>query len=220
MAQSKSHELFPLLILALTFIVTSQYYSQLPGQIALHFSASGATDGLVDKLYGILAVPIASVILYAAIYSLPFLDTREKHVNGIGNYVYSMKVLLLLALLMLQLYLVSYNSLSPFLPDKFTALIDLVACLAILNLSLVLFHVKQNYFIGIRTPYTLSNKKIWERTNTLGGKLLAALAFILAASAVLSEAFFLHFLVIGIAIIAAFTFVYSLALYKRYAVGF
>jgi uncharacterized membrane protein len=31
--------------------------------------------------------------------------------------------------------------------------------------------IKPNYFIGIRTPWTLEDKNVWDKTHTLGGKM-------------------------------------------------
>jgi uncharacterized membrane protein len=42
-------------------------------------------------------------------------------------------------------------------------------------LGSVLGRVKPNWFVGIRTPWTLSSKKSWERTHRLGGWLFLGL---------------------------------------------
>jgi len=37
--------------------------------------------------------------------------------------------------------------------------------------GILIENAKRNWFIGIRTPWTLSNEKVWERTHKIGGKL-------------------------------------------------
>ena len=47
--------------------------------------------------------------------------------------------------------------------------------------------IKPNYFIGIRTPWTLENENVWRKTHQLGGKL-----FFIAGLLIMILPFVLH----------------------------
>ncbi len=40
--------------------------------------------------------------------------------------------------------------------------------------------IKTNWFLGIRTPWTLSSDKVWERTHHVGGKIFMVCGLIMA----------------------------------------
>jgi len=73
---------------------------------------------------------------------------------------------------------------------------------------------KRNWFIGIRTPWTLSNDAVWEKTNTLGGKLFIASGLISFLSFFCPSFAFL-FLLVPIIFSSVFSLVYSYVIWKK-----
>jgi len=69
-------------------------------------------------------------------------------------------------------------------------------------------HLRRNWFIGIRTPWTLSNDKVWEKTHKIGGRL-----FKIAGVATLFGALFQDYasllILVPVILVAAYTFAYS-----------
>jgi uncharacterized membrane protein len=75
-------------------------------------------------------------------------------------------------------------------------------------------NTKQNWFIGIRTPWTLSNEKVWEKTHKIGGKLFRFAAVIIFFG-LLFPKFLILFIFIPVMIAAIYPVVYSYFEYKR-----
>ncbi len=73
---------------------------------------------------------------------------------------------------------------------------------------------KRNYFIGIRTPWTLSSEKVWDRTHAIGGKLFKA-AGILALLGVFFPRYAILFLLIPVLSVALFAVIYSYFIYQK-----
>ena len=76
--------------------------------------------------------------------------------------------------------------------------------------------IKANYFIGIRTPWTLENESVWKKTHQLGGKLwfIGGLIVVLSSLTVDKQSNFMLFLMTtGIIIIVPI--VYSYMIYKK-----
>jgi uncharacterized membrane protein len=73
---------------------------------------------------------------------------------------------------------------------------------------------KRNFFIGIRTPWTLSNDTVWEETHKLGSKLFIGAGIVSLLSAFFGEAgFWVMFIVMMIA--AIIPIVYSYILWRN-----
>ncbi len=78
-----------------------------------------------------------------------------------------------------------------------------------------LTRVEPNWFIGIRTPWTLSSDTVWRKTHRTGGWLMVVGGFVLAASVFLPQGAFLPLLIAAILIVAVIPVVQSYILWKR-----
>ncbi len=73
--------------------------------------------------------------------------------------------------------------------------------------------IRSNYFIGIRTPWTLENEQVWKKTHLLGGRiwmagglLIVILSFIITDNHSLMIAFgILCFIMVIIPVIFSYT---------------
>ena len=76
---------------------------------------------------------------------------------------------------------------------------------------------RQNYFIGIRTSWTLRSVDVWSRTHRLGGKLfvLGGILFLLGAAFPMNENQLLIFILGIVCIVAVIPIVYSYAISKK-----
>jgi len=76
---------------------------------------------------------------------------------------------------------------------------------------------RQNYFVGIRTPWTLKNVDVWARTHRLGGRLciLGGIMFLLSAALPMSESGLIIFISIVLCIVVIIPVAYSYAIYKK-----
>jgi uncharacterized membrane protein len=77
--------------------------------------------------------------------------------------------------------------------------------------------VKTNYFIGIRTPWTLANETVWARTHRFGGKVFFIGGIIMIASAFAPSSIRTVLLIASIVCIAIVPMVYSYAVYRKVA---
>jgi uncharacterized membrane protein len=74
--------------------------------------------------------------------------------------------------------------------------------------------VQRNFFLGIRTPWTLADDEVWLRTHRLGGKLLVGAGLLTLVLSFVSGV--PHSLLLGVSLLAALVpCVYSLVLYPK-----
>ena len=76
--------------------------------------------------------------------------------------------------------------------------------------------IKQNYFIGIKTPWTLENEEVWKLTHLLAGKMWVIGGIVIViCSLVLPENINFYFLISITAVISIVPIVYSYLIYKK-----
>jgi uncharacterized membrane protein len=98
----------------------------------------------------------------------------------------------------------------------FNMLTFLSPALAILFYStgILIENAKRNWFIGIRTPWTMSSDKVWDKTHKLGGKLFKIVG-ILALLAIFFESYAILIIVVPVIIVSIYTIVYSYFGYQK-----
>ncbi len=170
-----------MVVILLACVATGAFvYPTLPATVALHWGAGGQVNGTMSKLWGVALLPLimlACIVLWAV---LPQLDPVAPNFT-LFRYVYDFIFFLLVAffayvyaLTLLTNLGVHFNMTTALLP----ALAALVAILGALLPSL-----KRNWFIGIRTPWTLSSDRVWDKTHRLGRVLFEVSAVCILAAA-------------------------------------
>jgi uncharacterized membrane protein len=94
-----------------------------------------------------------------------------------------------------------------------------------IGLGLLFFYIgilcenaKRNWFIGIRTPWTLSSDKVWDKTNKLGGKLFK-IAGVVALFGIFFRSYTMYFVLVPAISFAVYTIVYSYLEYRKETIG-
>lgn len=179
--------------------------------MASHWNAQGIVDGYSGKLINILMFPILLLVLLILFIFIPKIDPKKKNIKEFeGTFnIFVSAFLSFMLLLQLQVFLwntgtqISMNTIMPILMG-----------LLFIVISQLVSKAKQNYTIGIRTPWTLHSERVWEKTHKIGGKLFLISGVLSILSFLLPE--FTYIIVLGSAIISTIiVFVYSYIEYKR-----
>ena len=176
-------EVILLIICTLPIAYLAFMWDSLPAEVPVHFNLAGDADGYSSKsgaLYLILGINLG---VYLLMLLIPKLDPKEKVMNMGGKY-FSLRLIMQLFLAAISFYIV-YSANQGEMTNPNTLMIIIGISFALLgNYFQVL---RQNYFIGIRTPWTLENEEVWNKTHKIGGYLwviggilIAILAFYIA----------------------------------------
>lgn len=190
-------------------------YSEMPQQMAVHWNAAGAANGFMDKNIALFLLPAISVIMYLLLMLLPFIDPLKKNIRPFHDSY----ELLVLSLVIFLSYLHGL-SLMANLGLEFNMVAALIPAFASLFFIVgrMLAVAKRNWSIGIRTPWTLSSDKVWDRTHSLGSKMYQASALLSLGGLLLQdEAIF--FLIVPVLASSLFLVVYSFMEYKKLESG-
>ncbi|MCW3980387.1 MAG: SdpI family protein [Candidatus Bathyarchaeota archaeon] len=200
----------PLLVILLQFLVSIYFYPQMPEQIAMHWNVHGVVDGYSPKLWGLFLLPFISIGLLLLFLAIPGIDPL-KNIERFGKYYWGLVILLLVFMLYLNSVVISWN-----LGFKFGMFQVLAPAIGILfyYIGVVTENAKRNWFVGIRTPWTLSNERVWDNTHKLGGKLFK-ICGALAVFGIVSEWLGLLLMIAPILCIVVYLTVYSYFEYRK-----
>lgn len=214
---SKTHKELPLILSVLVpFAYLAIVWDKVPEKVPLHWNIEGEIDRYGEK-YEILLIPILlPLATYLLLTVIPKIDPKGK-IKSMGNKYHNLKtwITVLTSALALVLIYASMNQ-SLYNPNYMVLLIGILFVL----LGNYFKTLRPNYFIGIKTPWTLENEIVWKETHKLAGKLWFAGGFVIIIGSLLLDKKPNFTLFIGTTIvIAVIPIIYSYVKYKNLVNG-
>ncbi|WP_246067767.1 SdpI family protein [Changchengzhania lutea] len=187
-------------------------WDSLPETVPTHWNYKGEIDDWGHKSTTIFITFLLSGLTYLLFTIIPMIDPKKK-IKLMGNKYDNLKFLMTLfmsALAIFLLYSIKEQSLTN--PAFLIAAIGLLYIL----LGNYIKTIKANYFIGIRTPWTLEHESVWKSTHLLAGKLwfIGGLAIVITALLTDRDFYTIFFIVITI-IISLIPVIYSFIAYRK-----
>jgi uncharacterized membrane protein len=205
-------ELPQLAIIAALFVWSAYLWPSAPESMPVHFDLNGNVDRMGGRLEGLFAIPTAALVVYLVLWFLPRLDpARDNYASFAGAYsTLRLTVVAMLALVDLAVLLPVVG-----VPIDRAAAIRLLVGGLLVVLGTIMGKIRPNWFVGIRTPWTLASKTSWVRTHRLGGWvfMLCGLAFIASLSLPTTLALVLSFAFTAIGLI--WIIAYSYLVWRR-----
>jgi uncharacterized membrane protein len=188
---------------------TSLYvYPSLPARVPTHWNLHGEVNAYGSR-GSIFVMPVGMAILLLVFRALPWLSPKRFEVERFySTYLFVMVTVTGLFTFIFAVML--WAAVYP--PVRIERVLLAGLCVFTVVLGSVLSNVRRNFWIGIRTPWTLADERVWDATHRLGGRM-----FIIGGLAGLIAALVAPPLAVVIVLGAATTVpvVYSLVLYKR-----
>lgn len=196
-----------LLMAALSFLV----YPVLPAQIATHWGAKGEVNGFSGKMFGLFFMPILSFFLYLFLVWIPKIDPKKKNIEEFKSTYELFLIMFFLFLFYIHLLTILWN-----LGMRVSFNQALAPAMSVLfySMGILIEKAKMNYFIGIRTPWTLANEEVWNETHKRGGIVFKSLAIITFLGFFFPD-FYIWILLGAVLIATIYTVVLSYFIFKR-----
>jgi len=208
----KIKKIIPPIFVVLFFILPIIVYPYLPNIVASHWGIEGEVNGYMSKFWGLFFMPILSVILYVLLLFLPKLDPYKKNFSEFQSHYDNFMIVIFGFLFYIHSLTICWNlnyhfNIVQFFSPAFSVLFYFT--------SILISNTKPNWFVGIRTPWTMSSPIVWKKTHVLGGKLFKLVA-LFSFFGVFFPSLAFYLLLIPIIFTVIFVFVYSYIQYSRY----
>ncbi|MFH1234042.1 MAG: SdpI family protein [Candidatus Diapherotrites archaeon] len=165
-----------ILTAAIGFALGAYFYPGLPDSIPTHWGLDGEINGYMDKSIAIYLMPMLLLVLGLFFVILPVLDPLRKNYEAFMPYFEGFIVLF--SVFMLYIHVLTILAGLGFEIKMNFMLLPALAFL-FLYLALLMRKSKRNWFIGIRTPWTLSSDSVWEKTHRFGSYCFAVAAILM-----------------------------------------
>ena len=180
------------ILIALPYAYLALIWNKLPDQVPTHFNLAGEPNDWSSKT-SLLFIPAGmGIFIYILMRVIPVLDPKKK-IRQMGEKFYSLRLIVTFFFSVIAIYILHSthegNLKSPNI---------LITILGVMFAVLGNYFptIRPNYFIGLRTPWTLENEMVWKKTHQLGGMLwmiggalIVIMAFIVKDNAVLAISF-------------------------------
>ena len=206
----KSEMIFLGLVL-LSFLMGFYFYPQMPERVASHWNASGQVDGYMPRFWGVFFMPFMLLGMSLLFIAIPHIDPLKQNIEQFRGYFDVFIILVLVFMIAVYLQTILWNK-----GFQINLNITLPIGLGLLfyYTGILVENAKMNWFIGIRTPWTLSNEVVWDKTHKVGGKMFK-IAGLIGLSGVFFQSYAVYFILIPALFVAVYTIVYSYIAYKQ-----
>jgi uncharacterized membrane protein len=200
------------LLIAGMFVLAALAWDSAPARIPAHWNVAGAVDRYGGRFEGLLAIPLLTLGIHLLMLLLPRLDPGRANYEAFAGVYGTLR--LSLVVVMTLLYGLVHLWIRG-VPARIEVWVPLLVGALFVVVGNLLGKVRPNWFVGIRTPWTLSSKLSWTRTHRAARWVFLLMGLMLMACAVVRSEWAVHsLLVIGAAGVLGLT-VSSYVLWRR-----
>jgi uncharacterized membrane protein len=204
--------LIVLILLALAALGLSLWAApRLPEMVPSHWDASGQIDGYAPRSQELWLMPAMILLTGLLLLYLPNIDPLRKNVEQFRPAYHW--IIVTLAGFLLYLHALTLLAGLGFAFNLVYFLIPAEAVMLVV-IGFVTERAKPNWFIGIRTPWTLSSPTVWEKTHRLGGRVFKIAGVATLAGLFFPERIGLFFTLLPLILSTVILVVYSYRLYQ------
>ena len=173
---------YPALLVVLTFAASILAYPRLPDRVPTHWNIHGQVDAYGSRWIATFLIPGMLIALWGLLRVLPRIDPRRENYASMQG-TYDLVVNVTLTLLAVVHFVVLGAVMGA--PISIGRVVPAIIGGALVIIGKVLPRARPNWWFGIRTPWTLSNDRVWERTHHVGGYVMMVVGVLAILASVL-----------------------------------
>lgn len=210
---TKLTSIITLSLISIALIAGLMFWNQMPEQMASHWNVNDQVDGYISKFWGVFLMPLVTLGMFALFLAVPNIDPLKANIAQFRE-TFNIFIALIVAF-MLYIHGLTLAWSLGYQDFKMSAAMLPFMGILFIAIGYLLRQAKRNFFIGIRTPWTLSSDTVWEKTHQLGSVL-----FMLSGAFAIAGGFFggiTAFWLMFVPLIGSslFLVVYSYVLYRN-----
>lgn len=201
-----------LLFVVIALVFGAVVYGRLPEQMASHWNVNDEVNGTMARFWGVFLMPLISLAMLGLFLLIPNIDPLKANVEKFRG-AFNAFIAMIIAFLLYLHFLTIFWNLGY---QNFKMSLALLPAMGLLFIfaGMMMSKAKRNFFIGIRTPWTLSSDTVWDKTHALGSKM-----FIFMGVITLFSGFFglpgIFIMVVAILVASFVPIIYSYVLYQE-----
>jgi uncharacterized membrane protein len=199
-------------IVLMPFIYLAFIWNTLPNKVPTHWNYKGEVDHWGDKFSLVGLLFMLPVLVYIIMLVAPKIDPK-KRITLMGGKFYQLKFFLVLFMSLLASFIIFVTKNQSFSSPNLIYIIIGILFLVLGNYFKV---IQPNYFIGIRTPWTLENNEVWKVTHVFAGKLWVIGGLVIVLGGLIFENYSFSIVFISLVVVLAIVpMVYSYIKFKE-----
>ncbi|MEY4048655.1 MAG: hypothetical protein RL284_2206 [Bacteroidota bacterium] len=213
MSKKVYRELILWLFLIIPYVYLFKIWNQLPDIVPTHFNLAGEADGWSSKQFLIFLPGSLGVGIYFLMLVLPQIDPKH-NLSLEDNKYYAIRFMMAVFFSILCTYIL-HTSLSGKISNPSLLFGFIGGLFAVLGNYFK--DMKPNYYIGIRTPWTLEDERVWYNTHRFGSKvwIFGGITLLFSSILIKNKDIFFPFFIISTLLITFIPIIYSYIDYKR-----
>lgn len=200
-----------LLLSILSLIATAIVYRYLPDTIAIHWNFKGEVDDYAGKWFVFITAALP-IVLYTMFLVIPKIDPKRDSYEKHGKAYGIIKLITIVVLIII-------HWISVFIALGYDLNIGLIVKLAVGILFIVIGNYmgqfRHNYFVGIKTPWTLANERVWKKTHRVGGFGFIVLGLVFIVGIFINSVIYSLITSVLVILLIVGLFLYSYLIYKK-----
>jgi uncharacterized membrane protein len=201
----------PAVLILATIVFSLAVYNRLPERMVMHWNADGEPDGYGSRMLGALLLPAVTLGIWGLLLAVPRLDPRAENIAKFRD-TFDQLVLAVIGMMCCLHVAVIGSALG--WPISVGRVVPVVIGILFLFLGTLLPRFRSNFFVGIRTPWTLSSETVWTRTHRVGGYLFGLIGVLLIAAGLIGSRRWLLVAIYGTLALAVTILVYSYVIWR------
>ena len=201
---------FSLALFAGSFLFSAAVYLWLPDQIPSHWNLAGEVDSTMSKTWGAFMMPLIMLGLYGVFRVIPAVSPKGYGIDAANSGFVGIRVAVfaLFALLNLLILLAALG-----VPIAMGSAVSMAVGGLLAVLGWFLDRLPRNFYVGIRTPWTIVDEDNWTRTHRLGKWLFMAAGLVMVVGGIMGAN---AFVIVAAALAAGLVpMVYSYLIYRQ-----
>ena len=171
-------------LLAAMWIAAVLVYPHLPERVPIHWNLQGEVDDYGSRAMGAFFPPAIATFVYALLMVVPKVDPRKQNIDRLGTD-YSLLVSAIVLFMALLQAATSASALGRAVDVTAVVLAGTGGLWIVLGNYLP--RVRQNFTVGIRTPWTLTDENVWRETHRVGGRAMVVGGLLAIVAALLPD---------------------------------
>jgi uncharacterized membrane protein len=201
----------PLVIILATVAFGVAVYDRLPERMPMHWNARGEVDGYGSRFWGTFAIPAFLLVLWGILRAVPYLDPRRENIEKFRGAYEDLIIAVIAFTAMIQVAVVGSALGWPIAVGR---IVPVGVGVLFLYLGNLLPRFRSNFFLGIRTPWTLSSDSVWTKTHRFGGYVMSAVGLMMIVAGLTGSPLWIAIAIGGAVAMAFAVLVYSYVVWR------